>query len=148
MSRRSARSLTVIMCLVASANPVTAQEQTGPLVRAVTREAVRLALEGEHASDIDVAQSNGTFAQRASRTGTTQAAQAQPGQTEGWFKRNTIWGCTFIGAGIGTVWAVSKSGSGSCTGAGCSTSGLATPFGFLFGAGVGAVVGLIVKAAR
>ena len=39
---KSALSLTLIMCLVASALPVTAQEK-GPLARAVTREAVRLA---------------------------------------------------------------------------------------------------------
>ena len=74
MSSSAALSLTVIMCLVAWAIPATAQEQTGPLARAVTREAVRLALEGEHAPDIDVAQRDGTFAQRVGRTGTTLGA--------------------------------------------------------------------------
>ena len=39
---KSTPSLTLIVCLVASALPVTAQEK-GPLARAVTREAVRLA---------------------------------------------------------------------------------------------------------
>ena len=39
---RSTLSLTLIVCLVASALPVTAQER-GPLARAVTRESVRLA---------------------------------------------------------------------------------------------------------
>ena len=43
---KSTLSLTLIVCLVASALPVTAQEQTetaGPLARAMTRETVRLA---------------------------------------------------------------------------------------------------------
>lgn len=43
---KSALSLTLILCLVASALPANAQTEAGPLARAVTREAVRLATAG------------------------------------------------------------------------------------------------------
>ena len=50
---KSAVSLTLIVCLLESALPATAQEQTetaGPLAKAVPREAVRLATAGETTS--------------------------------------------------------------------------------------------------
>ena len=50
---KSVLSLTLIVCLLESALPLTAQEQTertGPLAKAVTREAVRLATAGETTS--------------------------------------------------------------------------------------------------
>ena len=50
---KSALSLTLIVCLLESALPATAQaqtERTGPLAKAVTREPVRLTAAGETTS--------------------------------------------------------------------------------------------------
>jgi hypothetical protein len=61
---KSALSLTLIVCLVGSALPATAQERlgeptSGPIARAVTREAVRLAAEDFTPSAVDAVQYRG-----------------------------------------------------------------------------------------
>jgi hypothetical protein len=138
MHKKPSLSLTVVACLLAQAFPVAAQNgqettesTTGPLRRAIAREALQLATAGERtrpdvgagrqavASDQPDWSRYATFASgriatarshEAVRFGhlaaTTATSQAQPGKRPGWFKRHAILGCTLIGAAVGTAWGV------------------------------------------
>ena len=67
---KSAIAATLIICLVGAALPMAAQEQThqaaGPLARAITREAVRLATESTSSSVLQIAEPNSNWS-RASK---------------------------------------------------------------------------------
>lgn len=142
MHKKPVLSLTLTVCLLVQALPVTAQDKTesmtGPLRRAITREAVRLAVARERTRpDVGGVQQEGTseqadwsgyaalargpFATAPVRervrfghvAATTATRQAQPGKRPGWFKRHTVLGCTLIGAAVGGTWAGVKSRGGS-----------------------------------
>jgi len=182
MYKKPALSLTLMVCLLAQALPVTAQDKTdwttGPLRRAIAPEAVQLAIANERTRpDVGVVQQGSTserpglseyaaftsglfaaapsseavrFARVAARTATTQA---QPGKGPGWFRRHTVLSCMWVGAAAGATWAylgirTDTSKPGDPMHPGASTNAVAIPFGFLLGAGAGALVGVVVVLSR
>lgn len=129
------RTLAVLATAVLVASlPVTASAQTselsyrknsvtsagtssGPLMRAASREASRLA--------------------SLPRAGAPRQVQTSTEDTRGWVERHPVWSGAIGGAGIGALWGVASC-SGSCFPIGRGGSAL---FGAGFGAGIGALVG-------